>query len=206
MAAEDSPLMNSSDIEVGIKHPATQFKQHDDDDVVIPDHISFNLVVSAQLLLINGILAIVYGLYIMGFLLAVVWLTSILHWYRPRFSSPRRIIDYVAVAAVIGYGTYLSTTLALAYMLVWLVGLAVIAVIFVCNESAFYLQVGKTPLGDSSSDTSSVILGVSLDYTTPNTMEREWVYRRTAYIHLFCVHVLANALALAIIIGTQSSL
>ena len=37
--------------------------------------------------------------------------------------------------------------------------------------------------------------------TKPNTPERDAVYRRTATVHMLLIHVLANALALALIIG-----
>jgi hypothetical protein len=39
--------------------------------------------------------------------------------------------------------------------------------------------------------------------TKPGTPERRAVYVRTTYVHLFCVHVLANALALTVIIGGE---
>lgn len=39
--------------------------------------------------------------------------------------------------------------------------------------------------------------------TKPNTAERDWVYKRTAFVHLTCVHVFANALALTLIIGIE---
>ena len=176
-----------------------RYEQHDDPDVIIPDQIAKALVLSAQLLLINGIVAMVYSLYVLGALLLLVWLTSILHWRAPRFSSMWRILDYVAVMATIAYGTWLSTTLTLAYMLVWLVGLGVVGLIFIANETAYYVQIGKTPLGDEGSER-----GVILPYASPNTPERDWVYKRTTFVHLLCVHVLANALTLTIIIGSQA--
>jgi hypothetical protein len=36
--------------------------------------------------------------------------------------------------------------------------------------------------------------------TYPNTGEREWVYYRVAFIHLLCIHVFANILALVLIL------
>jgi hypothetical protein len=210
---EGDPLMNMDreDVRLGeleagsmedvAKTEQSTFKQHNDSDVIIPDDISSYLVVSAHLLLLNCIVALVYSLYVLGALLLCVYLTSIIHWRKPRFSSIWRSIDYIFVAGTIGYGTYLSTTLSVAYMITWLVGLSVVGLIFATNETAYYLQIGKTPLGDEEESAR----GVLLPYAPPNTPEREWVFLRTAFVHLVCVHVLANALTLAIIVGSQAS-
>jgi hypothetical protein len=198
----------SKDLEL---QQTTQFAQHDDPDVVIPDRISRALLWSSQLLVINGIVAYAHALFVLGTLLVVVWFTSILHWHKPRFSSPRRIIDYTAVATLVGYSTYFSTTLSTMYMLVWFIGLGCIAIIFTLNETAFYLQIGKTPPGDDD-DTATAANSLQIPsqiaqqfpYAPPNTKERDWVFKRCAYVHLFAVHVVANVLALAIILGSQA--
>lgn len=176
-----------------------KFDQHDDPDVIIPDRISWYLVVSAQLLLVNAIVAYVYALNIIGTLLVFVWFTSILHWRKPRFSSYRRFLDYTAVISLVGYSTYYSITLPATYTTIWFVGIACIGMLFAANETAYYLQIGKTPLGDDDGRGNYM-----LPYAAPNTNERDWVFKRTTYVHLFAVHVAANALALAIILGSQA--
>lgn len=35
--------------------------------------------------------------------------------------------------------------------------------------------------------------------TKPNTIERDFVYARTVWVHLFCIHIFSNVLALTII-------
>lgn len=178
----------------------SEFQQHDDPDVIIPDHISQYLVVSAQLLLMNSIVAFVYGLYVLGALLLFVYFTSVVHWRRPRFSSIWRVLDYIAVAAFVGWATFLSVSLSEAYIYVWSVGGTLVGIIFAVNESAYYLQIGKTPLGDDQESKRDNML----PYAPPNTPEREWVFVRTAVVHIVCIHVLANALTLAIIIGART--
>ena len=174
------------------------FSQHDDDDVIIPDHLSKWLVMSAQLLLVSSILAFVYDYTVMGCLLLAVYITSIWHWRAPRFSSWARIFDYGAVASSVVYASYLAVTLSTVYTVVWFVGLAMIACLFATNEYAYYVQVGRDPLGGSEGEGSNLL---GLPYTRRNTVEREDVFRRTVIVHLTAVHVAANALALTIIIG-----
>ena len=93
------------------------------------------------------------------------------------------------------------------YLLVWFVGLAIISVIFVCNESSYYIQVMKLPSGSSTGDDRTCCVDTSslLPPTKSHTPEREWVYKRTVFVHLLCIHVFANALAFVLIISTQIS-
>lgn len=74
----------------------------------------------------------------------------------------------------------------------------------------FYFQTmkrvdGKTTLQsnliDLEAQTQTVCCG--LQSTQKNTPERDFVYKRTVWVHLICVHVLANVLALILVIGNS---
>ena len=136
-----------------------------------------------------------------------VYITSILHWRAPRFSTIERKLDYIAVMTNIIYGTIFALSCrTFTYKVVWFVGLFIIGIFFVSNETTFYVQVMKSPLG---SDTNETLMEHESEQTCcpatkPNTEEREWVYTRTVWIHLLCVHVLGNALALVIIMGKHN--
>ena len=91
------------------------FKQHDEPDVIIPFHIARKTTfITSWLLLVSGILALSTSTnqnnIVIGILLLVVWLTSIIHWYQPRFSTIVRQLDFLAVFSAIGYGTYYAAT------------------------------------------------------------------------------------------------
>ena len=197
-----TPLVGLADVRVDEMENGA-YAQHDDDDVIIPDHLSKWLVLSAQLLLVSAILAFVYSFSVMGYLLVAVYITSIWHWRAPRFSSWARLFDYGAVAAAVVYASYLSTTLREVYTVTWFVGLAFIAFLFATNEYAYYVQVGRDPLGGEGTGMSNNLFG--LPYAARNTKEREGVFRRTVFVHLVAVHVAANALALTIIVGGATS-
>jgi hypothetical protein len=215
--------LNTDDVEVGqvaldmSVADTTTFDQHDDPDVIIPDLIARPLVYSAHLLLINAIVALVFYNYGLFAVLLFVYFTSIWHWSAPRFSALARRVDYFAVFVAIFYGSFYvsynmkqqeSEQAYLDYLLVWFVGLAVICVVFVCNESSYYIQVMKLPSGSSTGEDSTigcVDTSVLLPATKAHTPERDWVYKRTVYVHLLCIHVFANALAFVLIISTQIS-
>ena len=180
------------------------FLQHDDPDVVIPDHLCWPLLFSSHLLLGTAILAALYSYWVLFGVNVFVYITSILHWRAPRFSTIERKLDYIAVITNIIYGTIFALSCrTLTYKIIWFAGLFVIGVFFISNETTFYVQVMKNPLG---SDIHEKVIERDSEKaccpaTKPNTEEREWVYTRTVWIHLLCVHVLGNALAMIIITG-----
>lgn len=200
----------------------SMFEQHDDPDVIIPDKIAQPLVYSAQLLLINAIVAIAllqYGLFAVIFIL---YLTSVWHWREPRFSSIARRADYLAVVTAVSYGSYVAAMITDPIgPIVWFGGMIIIFFIFVSNETLYYLQVRRFPDGSPSVPTMTphgrhrdpergdypdidrhpcATLCCHPKGTEPNTAEREWVYQRTVFVHMVCVHIFANALALFLIV------
>ena len=116
------------------------YSQHEDPDVVIPDLNARPLVVSSHLLLVTAIVAAVYQFWILFAVNLFVYITSVLHWRRPRFSTCERKLDYTAVLTNIIYGTIFSMSLnTLEYKIVWFAGLFLIGVLFCINEVIYYI-------------------------------------------------------------------
>ena len=205
------------------------FYQHDDNDVVIPDRISFKLVLSAHLLLANAVYASILHFWGLFIVLVCVYITSILYWYRPRFSAYARKADFAAVAATIFYGAYFVSRLSRLYWITFIVGLCIIGIIFITNELLYYIQVMKSPLGNDLDDkeeqdqcSTNILMeeGIELQITNndeenkclsvkktlPFTAERNWVYNRTVIVHMICVHIFANILILILLIGGKREL
>jgi hypothetical protein len=207
---EMCPLLpGSSDRSAGTR----QYPQHDDADVIIPDEISRVLVISAHLFVIMAILCFVYGQYVLGALSIMLYLTSIWHWHKPRFSSYARRLDYLAVLAVVAYASYFATTEAALYIIIWFSGFAVLSVTFVINEYRYYCQAMKTPSGKDAergfTDGNNFLRNDEDEEfgcftpTRPNTVERDYVYRRTVYTHCVGVHCLGFSLACVIIVWSH---
>ncbi len=108
--------------------------------------------------------------------------TSVVHWREPRWSSARRVIDYLAVLACLIYGTYLSTTVPTRFGRIWWVGMSFVAAVFIVNESAFYLELRDVPNVPEAVDAKAF-------------WTRRRVYARTVRAHFFCVHLAASFIA-----------
>jgi hypothetical protein len=194
-------IANERDLIITIKDDDTRqesrFSDHFDDDMIIPFRISRKTTfVSCHLLAVSSALAFVFAFSIIGSLLLAVWLTSIFHWYSPRFSTIVRRLDFIAVFAAIAYGSYFAIELdKQVYMLAWFIGIAVVACVFITNETLYYLQAMKAPSGGT--------FAVGDWGTEAGTSEREWVYWRTAVVHALCVHVFANVLCIVLLIAAN---
>ena len=174
------------------------FPDHLEDDVIIPGRITQrSTFLTSWLLLVSGVLGWVYGFYVIAALLTTVFLTSILHWWRPRFSTRVRPCDFAAVFASIAYGCYFATMMPTDYIITWFVGIAIVAVIFIANEVLFYLRTAKVPSGSGS--------GVDTPWATvAGTQAREDAYWTTSVVHAVCVHVLANALVVVLLVAAHN--
>lgn len=183
-----------------------------DPDVIIPKRLSVYLVYSAHLLLITSSLSLAFAvkyhwtvLFGVAALCFFLYGTSIWHWREPRFSSLVRRLDYLAVFSSLALASYVACTLSATWVIVWFVGLSAIGAIFATNEYLYYHQVMRRLDGGSGTPDAEAACCGYFRPTAPCTEERERVYRRTTFVHLVCVHVLANALAMALIIGGEST-
>ena len=136
----DSLLEGNKMEEAGVG--VTLVYEDDDPDVVIPENIARPLVLSAHLLLVVAIVAAVYHFWILFSVGIFVYITSILHWRHPRFSTIERKLDFLAVATNIVYGSIFAMSLnGIEYKIVWFIGLFVIGIIFITNEVILFLFV-----------------------------------------------------------------
>ena len=197
----------------------------EDPDVIIPPRYSRWLVASATLFLLVGSVSAAYAalykwidLWPCFFLSLVLYITSVLHWHKPRFSTYIRRIDYMAVGANLGWASYVAAVdVSDKLTVMWFVGIGIVGIVFALNETSYYYQVmrtvsGKTALKSSGKaqsplmgDTGNASCCVSaFPSTQPGTEERNAVYQRVVAVHLVCVHVTASSLALALVIAGEN--
>ena len=185
--------------------PLFHLHVEDDPDVIIPDSIARPLLVSSNLMIGTAVLAFTRGAWPLGGAAIFCWITSLLHWYSPRFSSWRRKADYAAVASVVAIGSWMAivSTRSPEWTVTYFGGLAVIGIIFTTNETLYYFQLQRTPTGGMmSSSESSPLSEISSRCLAPKagTAARRWAYTRAVWVHLLCVHVLASTLACVLLL------
>ena len=174
------------------------------DDLIMPKHISRYAYYSATFFLLNSLLAFYFKYYISCILLAIVYTTTLLHWSEVKKVSTIKIIDIVFVFLTIANWTLFD--LKRIHPLernIWYTTLIIMCIAFTLNEILFYYQVLK------HSD-KYVENGVpykkwhyfTFEYTNPNTKSRNLSYYRSAFTHLFIVHILSQVVVAYCVISS----
>jgi hypothetical protein len=179
-----------------------QFSDHFISDDVIPHRITKKTTfLSSWLLLVSACIGYIYSFYVVASLLVIVWLTSIIHWWSPHFSTIIRRCDFLAVFATLIYGTYFTVRyVSQPYVLAWIISLSIIAVVFVGNESLYFI---RTSRAQSGAEADYGPWGFGEWATAAGTQAREDALWLTAVTHSLCVHVFANALCIIILIAAN---
>ncbi len=170
------------------------YYQHNDNEILIPQHISFFCLCSIQTMLLNSIIVYQYNYKILSFLTFCVYISSIIFWSKVRHSGIEKTIDIICVISGGTYGTYISFSLPKFYNLFWLYTVGISLIIFAMNELLFYYQVrihyNKFILANVAKISKYEFF--SLKYTNPNTHEREMAYYRNTLIHGIFFHIIPS--------------
>ena len=191
------------------------FKQHTDKIILIPQHISRIALFSVQFVLFVCYLAYIYEYTRLCILLFGLYVSSILHWNKVQHKGIVKTIDIILANSVFMHVTIFDCN-RFIHKYIWYITAVISVSGFITNEYLFYHQV-LTPLriypkGAHGNFTllNRPIMGdlivqrcknkkvgfiskywyFSLDYTNPNTMNRELAYYRSTFTHMFFIHVL----------------
>ena len=190
------------------------FHDEEDPDAIIPDHLARPLLFSSNLMLLTAYLAARIDAWLFAATAVLVWVTSLLHWSSPRFTSWRRYADYSAVISLVVVGSWLVVSRARSsgWVALFFAGLTAIGLLFAMNETLYFLQLQRTPSGafsprrgagggggaggDRSAFPGTKVAALAcMEPVAPGSAACVHVYRRTAWVHLLCVHGLASVLA-----------
>ncbi len=176
-------------------HPFSKlsFVQHDDQEVLIPQHISFYCLCSIQTMLLNTVVVYIYGFKALSFFTGCIYLSSIVFWSKVRHTGIEKVVDVVCVVTGGLYGTYVSFQLPRFYNMFWLCTVMICVFVFVSNELLFFFQVRihyNKRINMESSITKYRFF--SLKYTNPHTHEREMAYYRSTLVHGLFFHIIPS--------------
>jgi len=163
------------------------FKQHTDNIILIPQHISRLALISVQFVLFVCYLAYIYQYNRLFFLTFGLYVSSIFHWNKVKYKGLIKTIDIL-----FANGVFLHVTMFDCYRFsnehrfLWYNTAIISVTAFITNEYLFYHQVLKNTKVVSNKKYSYF----SLDYTPPNTMNRELAYYRSTFTHMFFIHIL----------------
>jgi hypothetical protein len=173
------------------------YKQHDDPHILIPQHISRRALISATFLLNNSILAYALNYQVICVLLGSVYVTTLLHWNAVKHTGTIKTVDTVLANITILHLTFVdSYRFCPKHQQYWMYVFYTILCGFITNEVLLYMQVtrysNRVKYIKNQYETWPLTI---LNYTNPNTYNRELAYYRSTYTHMFFVHILPSIMS-----------
>ena len=175
----------------------TVYSQHNHNEILIPQHISNYCLFSTQFILLNSIVSYIYKLQLLSYLQVCLYISSVVFWSKVKHNGIEKKIDIFFVIIACIYGTNVSFSLKRFYNLFWLYTVLLSGIVFIMNEQLFYYQV-RIYYNKTIENKKKIIKYdfFSLEYTNPNTHEREMAYYRNTIVHGTCFHIFVSISAI----------
>jgi hypothetical protein len=154
---------------------------------LIPQHISQLAFISAAIMPIGGIVSYKYGYYSCMIIHFCLYITTILYWNNVDYSRTIRKIDMVMSNLYTINGTYifLRDLDTKNKILCSISGIGTIIIYFV-NDHIFQHQI----LNPSKNIMNGPYSYFSIQYTLPNSSQRESAYYYSVIVHCVGLHVM----------------
>lgn len=151
-----------------------EYIEHNDPVIYIPRHISKIGVYTSHIILLNSIITFIYKYRLLALLEFILYITSVQLWREIKHECIERKIDVCAVVSTLSYATYTSYHMKPIYTYIWISSLILATIVYIKNDYMFYCQIKYTK---------------GLEYTLPNTYQRECAYYRNVITHCITLHL-----------------
>jgi hypothetical protein len=117
----------------------------------------------------------------------------VLHWHKMTLFGSTKVVDFILAASAFLLVTfYYNDILKGKYKRIWYITAAVTVAIFLFNWVITYFQILNKDKTTEEKEQSEYKY-FSLDYTQPNTLQRELCYYYVTFVHLIFVHIVPSA-------------
>jgi hypothetical protein len=163
------------------------YYQHNDKVILIPQHISRKAFYSIQIILLNSFIAYKLNYVYSFYNLSILYVLSMIHWNYVKRKGIIKTLDTIMASYSMICFTYIeSNQFIRLYQKIWYLCVFCSLFGFFMNEYLLYYQVSY----ERKNNIRSKFFYFSLEYTMPNTYERELAYYRSTYTHMFFLHIL----------------
>jgi hypothetical protein len=178
--------------------------KNDEDYTPLPPHLTKYCVITIHFMLLTSIVAFVLDYKLLSLLFFILYLTGFLYWRKPEYTSIFKKIDvffvFVTFIIVVYYALF---KFKYKYKKIAIIGFIVGCIIAIINETLYRFKIvgvfdnDKVKEGFENNEFSYF----TLDYTQPDSIEREKCCEFSVLVHCFCLHILPNILGSLCLIG-----
>lgn len=170
-----------------------------DENIIFPFEISFWGCISGQFFLLNSIVLFIWNYIILAIMMAVLYVTTMFHWYKLLKKGMIRTLDMIMAVSVILRITFFDSNFMMepAFMSLWYAYVAFSCLVFVANEYWFSHEIQKykvvvNPTMEPTSIAQWFLSGYTQKY--PSALYYN------VFIHLLVLHVLPNLVSIISVI------
>lgn len=162
------------------------------EELLVPQYVTQWGVLTSFVLLGFSFLTYKYKYYLLSILSLCVFISSVFHWHKMTLFGSTKIVDFILAASAFLLVTfYYNDILKGKYKRIWYVTAAITVSIFLFNWVITYFQIlNKNTTTKQKCQTEYKYF--SLDYTQPNTLQRELCYYYVTFVHLIFVHIVPS--------------
>jgi hypothetical protein len=172
------------------------------EELLVPQYITKWGVLTSFVLLGFSLLTYKYKYYLLSILSLCVFISSVLHWHKMTLFGSTKIVDFILAASAFLLVTFhYNDILKGKYKRIWFITAAVTVAIFLFNWVITYFQI----LNKDTTREQSEYKYFSLDYTKPDTLQRELCYYYVTFVHLIFVHIVPSAVLVYCFIMSHST-
>ena len=165
------------------------------EQLAIPQHISKVGLYTGQSILLCFVASVYYKFPVVCSLsLLATYFTTMLHWYKLYDTGIIKKLDIVAIINLLVRFYYNGITMFCpTCQKIWMLTIIIIIIVYGININIFYYQTNSNIGYIMKPGYYSYF---SLEYTLPNTRERELSYYFTSYIHCVFLHVIISTVSI----------
>lgn len=159
------------------------------EELLVPQYVTQWGVLTSFVLLGFSFLTYKYKYYLLSILSLCVFISSVFHWHKMTLFGSTKVVDFILAASAFLLVTfYYNDILKGKYKRIWFVTAAVTVAIFLFNWVITYFQI----LNKNTKKCQKEYKYFSLDYTQPNTLQRELCYYYVTFVHIIFVHIVPS--------------
>jgi hypothetical protein len=174
-----------------------------DKNLYVPQEISIYGVITAHIFLITSFISKIKGFDKFVYLSFLLYISTILHWYKLKDKGIRKYFDMIIVAITLSYFTFIETKkLKDKHKILWYITSLIIILVYVTNIIIFRKQIVN-----ESNDTMELedYKYFSLRYTKPNTEVRKKACKINVFVHLLFLHLLPGFVCIFCLLQSNNS-
>ena len=175
--------------------------QNNADYIPLPQHLTKYCVITIHFMLLSAIVTLILGYKVLALLFLCLYIIGFSYWRKPEYNSILKKIDVFFIFITCCLIMYYAFKFKEKYQRLYIILFLIICVIVIINEALYRFKIVGMFDNDNTEPVFSNFDYFTLDYTYPNTIEREKCCQFSVFVHCFFSHILGNLVWLYCLIG-----